>query len=150
MKKVPPPERRRCPGGGSDSTDGARLPSVRSGSAKCAARKKEHSLCHRVLQMTPSWEPRNLKDSRGRQAFPLQVSKVPHRDLLRRCYRGIDVISLEMRDEVRAKYGAGDRSRTDDFDLGKVALYQLSYTRPRDGRINFVTGCAVRAKRPRR
>jgi hypothetical protein len=26
--------------------------------------------------------------------------------------------------------GAGDRSRTDDFDLGKVALYQLSYTRP--------------------
>jgi hypothetical protein len=29
-----------------------------------------------------------------------------------------------------AGHGAGDRSRTDDFDLGKVALYQLSYTRP--------------------
>ena len=30
----------------------------------------------------------------------------------------------------RGENGAGDRSRTDDFDLGKVALYQLSYTRP--------------------
>ena len=28
------------------------------------------------------------------------------------------------------KNGAGDQARTDDFDLGKVALYQLSYTRP--------------------
>ena len=27
------------------------------------------------------------------------------------------------------KYGAGDRIRTGDIDLGKVALYQLSYSR---------------------
>ncbi len=27
------------------------------------------------------------------------------------------------------KLGAGDRSRTDDIYLGKVMLYQLSYTR---------------------
>ena len=26
--------------------------------------------------------------------------------------------------------GAGDRIRTGDIDLGKVALYQLSYSRP--------------------
>ena len=26
-------------------------------------------------------------------------------------------------------YGAGDRIRTGDIDLGKVALYQLSYSR---------------------
>jgi hypothetical protein len=31
---------------------------------------------------------------------------------------------------LQIENGAGDRSRTDDFDLGKVALYQLSYTRP--------------------
>jgi hypothetical protein len=28
-------------------------------------------------------------------------------------------------------YGAGDRIRTGDIDLGKVALYQLSYSRAR-------------------
>jgi hypothetical protein len=28
------------------------------------------------------------------------------------------------------KPGAGDRIRTGDIDLGKVALYQLSYSRP--------------------
>jgi hypothetical protein len=27
-------------------------------------------------------------------------------------------------------FGAGDRIRTGDIDLGKVALYQLSYSRP--------------------
>ena len=32
--------------------------------------------------------------------------------------------------EVRfAKFGAGDGIRTRDIDLGKVALYQLSYSR---------------------
>ena len=29
------------------------------------------------------------------------------------------------------KYGAGKESRTLDLNLGKVALYQLSYSRPR-------------------
>ena len=31
--------------------------------------------------------------------------------------------------EGEEKYGAGDRIRTGDIDLGKVALYQLSYSR---------------------
>ena len=31
----------------------------------------------------------------------------------------------------RAEYGAGDRIRTGDIDLGKVALYQLSYSAQR-------------------
>ena len=30
--------------------------------------------------------------------------------------------------------GAGDRIRTGDIDLGKVALYQLSYSRARGGK----------------
>src|SRR5437762_13617537 len=30
----------------------------------------------------------------------------------------------------RAEFGAGDGIRTRDIDLGKVALYQLSYSRP--------------------
>ena len=29
----------------------------------------------------------------------------------------------------QSKTGAGDRARTRDINLGKVALYQLSYTR---------------------
>ncbi|SPE35982.1 hypothetical protein SBA6_500037 [Candidatus Sulfopaludibacter sp. SbA6] len=32
-------------------------------------------------------------------------------------------------------YGAGDRIRTGDIDLGKVALYQLSYSRPAENTI---------------
>jgi hypothetical protein len=31
--------------------------------------------------------------------------------------------------ELPKKNGAGDRIRTGDIDLGKVALYQLSYSR---------------------
>src|SRR5580698_397036 len=31
---------------------------------------------------------------------------------------------------VLREFGAGDRIRTGDIDLGKVALYQLSYSRP--------------------
>jgi hypothetical protein len=30
---------------------------------------------------------------------------------------------------LNAKFGAGNEVRTRDLDLGKVALYQLSYTR---------------------
>ena len=30
---------------------------------------------------------------------------------------------------ANAKFGAGDESRTRDLNLGKVALYQLSYSR---------------------
>ena len=30
---------------------------------------------------------------------------------------------------MNGKAGAGDRARTGDLDLGKVALYQLSYAR---------------------
>ena len=32
--------------------------------------------------------------------------------------------------EKQGGFGAGDRIRTGDIDLGKVALYQLSYSRP--------------------
>jgi hypothetical protein len=32
-------------------------------------------------------------------------------------------------------FGAGDRIRTGDIDLGKVALYQLSYSRSRGSTI---------------
>ncbi len=32
------------------------------------------------------------------------------------------------------KFGAGDESRTRDLNLGKVALYQLSYSRSRGER----------------
>jgi hypothetical protein len=31
------------------------------------------------------------------------------------------------------EFGAGDESRTRDLNLGKVALYQLSYSRKRGG-----------------
>jgi hypothetical protein len=30
----------------------------------------------------------------------------------------------------RVKFGAGKEARTPDLNLGKVALYQLSYSRP--------------------
>jgi hypothetical protein len=33
-------------------------------------------------------------------------------------------------EENAQKFGAGDGIRTRDIDLGKVALYQLSYSRP--------------------
>ena len=32
----------------------------------------------------------------------------------------------------RFSFGAGDGARTHDLDLGKVALYQLSYARKKD------------------
>ncbi len=31
---------------------------------------------------------------------------------------------------MKARDGAGNRTRTGDIHLGKVALYQLSYSRP--------------------
>lgn len=34
-----------------------------------------------------------------------------------------------MRKSLLEKEGAGDETRTRDINLGKVALYQLSYTR---------------------
>jgi hypothetical protein len=46
------------------------------------------------------------------------------------CYIACRGNATSMPDLGIRKNGAGDRSRTDDFDLGKVALYQLSYTRP--------------------
>ena len=44
----------------------------------------------------------------------------------------------------REKNGAGNEARTRDLNLGKVALYQLSYSRPRRTQ-NFI-GWAVRVK----
>ena len=37
--------------------------------------------------------------------------------------------------------GAGDRIRTGDIDLGKVALYQLSYSRASDTSIVALPAC---------
>ena len=37
--------------------------------------------------------------------------------------------NLETARAVVERFGAGDRIRTGDIDLGKVALYQLSYSR---------------------
>ena len=36
---------------------------------------------------------------------------------------------------AQENYGAGDRIRTGDIDLGKVALYQLSYSRSTENSI---------------
>ena len=45
----------------------------------------------------------------------------------------------------RAKiFGAGDRIRTGDIDLGKVALYQLSYSRPTGTLFSFRIGTCVK------
>ena len=44
-----------------------------------------------------------------------------------------------------SKVGAGDRIRTGDIDLGKVALYQLSYSRVRGGKdLKGQTHCRAR------
>ena len=39
----------------------------------------------------------------------------------------------------QSKTGAGDEARTRDINLGKVALYQLSYTRVRE-RVRLIWG----------
>ena len=42
-----------------------------------------------------------------------------------------------------AGFGAGDRIRTGDIDLGKVALYQLSYSRA--GKVSTISSpCVLR------
>jgi hypothetical protein len=38
------------------------------------------------------------------------------------------------------KFGAGNESRTRDLNLGKVALYQLSYSRVEEGAILRIFG----------
>src|ERR1700680_2388109 len=40
---------------------------------------------------------------------------------------------LQVPDDKRS-FGAGNEARTRDLNLGKVALYQLSYSRPKQGR----------------
>jgi hypothetical protein len=40
--------------------------------------------------------------------------------------------------------GAGDRIRTGDINLGKVALYQLSYSRAREGERSLLSRAARR------
>ncbi len=39
------------------------------------------------------------------------------------------MFQLNMRSNVFSEFGAGEESRTLDLNLGKVALYQLSYSR---------------------
>ena len=43
--------------------------------------------------------------------------------------------------------GAGDRIRTGDIDLGKVALYQLSYSRPMENSIVLQNNSGVKRSR---
>ena len=59
------------------------------------------------------------------------------------CYRAIHF--LRQAEET----GAGDESRTRDLNLGKVALYQLSYSRMRDGILLRKIDLS-RARRPKR
>ena len=40
---------------------------------------------------------------------------------------------LDRQDESTRKYGAGNGIRTRDLNVGNVALYQLSYSRPNAG-----------------
>jgi hypothetical protein len=42
------------------------------------------------------------------------------------------------------KIGAGDRIRTGDIDLGKVALYQLSYSRPTESLFSTTNNTTVK------
>jgi hypothetical protein len=44
--------------------------------------------------------------------------------------------------------GAGNETRTRDPDLGKVVLYQLSYSRIRGARDSMYTPWEVKASRP--
>ena len=46
----------------------------------------------------------------------------------------------------RANFGAGDGIRTRDIDLGKVALYQLSYSRS-IGKLHFRPETVASVKR---
>jgi hypothetical protein len=45
------------------------------------------------------------------------------------------------------EFGAGDRIRTGDIDLGKVALYQLSYSRPDELQLEVSAVSAIVAPR---
>ena len=63
----------------------------------------------------------NAPDSAGFQWFPLERKKGP---------KGPDFNHLQNSVELcSAIFGAGNETRTRDPDLGKVVLYQLSYSR---------------------
>jgi hypothetical protein len=49
-------------------------------------------------------------------------------------------------DSVFSNFGAGDEVRTRDLDLGKVALYQLSYSRRRFRTIFVVLNGATKVR----
>ena len=51
------------------------------------------------------------------------------------------ITKIELGDYLKEKNGAGEETRTLDSHLGKVALYQLSYTRS----INYL-GCFLRCR----
>ena len=40
--------------------------------------------------------------------------------------------------DQNGRFGAGDGIRTRDINLGKVALYQLSYSRPSDRQVTIL------------
>ncbi len=83
------------------------------------------SLRKLLQQQTDSVQVRildlNAPDSAGFQWFPLERKKDP-KVLISIAYR----IQLNL---CSAIFGAGNETRTRDPDLGKVVLYQLSYSR---------------------
>ncbi len=82
-----------------------------------------------VFRLADDWSGKRDSNSRPRpwQGRALPTELFPHRAGLHQCYHQI--------------FGAGNETRTRDPDLGKVVLYQLSYSRNylKTGRTAF--GC---------
>jgi hypothetical protein len=68
------------------------------------------------------------------------LSQIASRTDIRLCWARA---GLEQVDVVHHKAGAGDEARTRDVHLGKVVLYQLSYTRSfeRDNNVQPTAPC---------
>jgi hypothetical protein len=52
------------------------------------------------------------------------------------CFPLLDGGGRRLDEGLKRKYGAGKEARTPDLNLGKVALYQLSYSRGAQGAFN--------------
>ena len=91
-----------------------------------------------------NWSGRRVSNSRPQpwQGCALPTELLPHsgnKDYRRNCFNFQDKLPLP----TSLQTGAGEESRTLDLNLGKVALYQLSYSR-------FVSCFALRLLRCRR
>ncbi len=82
-----------------------------------------------------NWSGRRVSNSRPQpwQGCALPTELLPHSGdthYRRNCFNFQDTLLLPRCDyQLRANFGAGEESRTLDLNLGKVALYQLSYSR---------------------